>query len=86
MILNEKKRLCGMGLAVDLTLHFILDILSARQQAGLSPCQFSTHVSRMVDLGDKLHVDKGCTDRCRSLTLDDVLQETIIAVMFDHYH
>ncbi len=81
MALNEKKRLCGMGLTVDLTLRFILDILSVQQQTSLSPRQFSTHVSRMVYLGDKLHVDKGCTS-----PLDDVLQETIIAVMFDHYH
>ena len=75
-----------MGLAVDLTLRFILDTVSVRQQTSLSPCKFSAHVSRMVKLEDKLHVDKGCTDRCRILALDDVLQETIIAVMFDHYH
>ena len=68
-----------MSLAFDFTLCFALDILSFRQQAGLNPRKFSAHVSRMVDLGDKFHVDKCCADRCRILALDDVLQQTIIS-------
>lgn len=74
-----------MSLAFDFTLCFALDILSFRQQAGLNPRKFSAHVSRMVDLGDKFHFDKGCADGCRILALDDVLQPTIIAVVFDDY-
>ena len=77
--LNENKRLCGMSLTFDFTLCFALDILSVRQQAGLNPRKFSAHESRMVDLGDKLHVDKCCADRCRILALDDVLQQAIIS-------
>ena len=72
-----------MGLTVEFTLRFILDIWSVRQQTGLNPCKFSAHVGRMVDLGDKLHVDKGCAGGCRILALDDVLQPTIVAVVFD---
>jgi hypothetical protein len=72
-----------MGHTVDLTLHFILDILSVRQQAGLNLGELSAQVSGMVKLGDKFHFDKGCACGCRIIALDDVLQPAIIAVVFD---